>query len=95
MICWFVNFEVTRSELTDPSFGKIQYCLRIYTWMEYSPPDIPERCILEFNKCNMCYSVVKTNANKTTAMVFISRWVLSKNAGRMTTKLGSKPKKKQ
>ena len=37
MIMGFVNFEVTRKELKEPSFGKMYYCLRIYTWKEYSP----------------------------------------------------------
>ena len=56
------------------------------------PTGTQGRCILERDECNMDYSVVKTSANKTTAAVFISCWVLSKNGG-MITKLGSKPKK--
>ena len=47
------------------------------------------RLILELHECNMDYSVVKTNANKTTIIVvFISHWLLSKNGGSMTTKPG-------
>ena len=46
------------------------------------------RLILELHECNMDYSVVKTNANKTTIVVFISHWLLSKNGGSMTTKQG-------
>ena len=48
------------------------------------PSGIPERRILELDECNMDYSVVKKNANKTTAVVFISCWVLSKNGGSVT-----------
>ena len=33
----FINFDVTRRELKNPSFGKIHYCLRICTWTEHSP----------------------------------------------------------
>ena len=42
------------------------------------PSGIPGRRILEFDECNMYYSVVKNNANKTTTVVFISCWVLRK-----------------
>ena len=41
----------------------------------------------------MYNSVVKPNANNTTAMVFISRWVFSKYEHNLTIKQGSKPKK--
>ena len=37
------------------------------------------RRIIELDECNMYYSAVKTNVNKTTAVVFISQCVLSKN----------------
>ena len=51
------------------------------------------RRILKLDECNLDYSAVKTNANKTTAVVFISCWVLSKSGGSATINLGSKPKK--
>ena len=51
------------------------------------------RCTSELDECNMDYNIVKTNVNKPAAAVFISCWVLSKKGGRVTTKLGSKPKK--
>ena len=54
------------------------------------PSSIPGKCILELDECNIYYSVVKNNTNKTTATVFISCWVLSKNGGSMTTKNGLK-----
>ena len=47
------------------------------------PSGILGRHILELEACNMYYNIVKANANKTTAAVFISRLVLSKNRGRV------------
>ena len=56
------------------------------------PSDTQGRHILELDECNMDFSAVKTNANKTTAVLFISCLVLSKIGGSVITKLGSKAK---
>ena len=69
----FVNFEVKRREIKDSSWEDTLLSQKLY--MDgVLPSGIPGRHILELDECNM-YSYAKY-ANKTTAAVFISSWVL-------------------
>ena len=68
----FVNFEVNRRELQDPEFWEDTFLFKNMYMDGVLPPCYTRRAYLELDECNMDYSFVKTNANKTTAAAVLS-----------------------